>query len=114
MSRQQGRYSGLETGGRPVGLIGSNGRLSLSQLLRCETQPQLRGAPAQYLWAPYARSFDQMTRAAAEDGVKLILIVGYRDYAIRRASMPCAGVCRSLSVARFHSEPRVGAGCSFL
>jgi hypothetical protein len=81
VSRQQGRYSGLETGGRPVGLIGSNGRLSLSQLLRCETQPHLRGAPAQYLWAPYARSFDQMTRAAAEDGVKLILIVGYRDYA---------------------------------
>lgn len=81
MSRQQGRYSGLETGGRPVGLIGSNGRLSLSQLLRCETQPQLRGAPAQYLWAPFARSFDAMTRAAAAEGVKLILIVGYRDYA---------------------------------
>lgn len=78
MGTNTGRYSLRETGGRPDGITAPNGRIPLSQLLKVQTQPQLGVSGAAYLYAPFARSFDQMVRAAAEEGVKLELIVGYR------------------------------------
>lgn len=75
-----GKYTGKTTGGTPKELEGQkNGRLPLSKLRRCVTQAQLE-TEAAFLYAPAAREFDRMVRAAARDGVELKLVVGYRDY----------------------------------
>jgi hypothetical protein len=76
----RGRYSRAEIGGDPGYPEGTrNGRIPLSLLRRCESQPHLTG-PAGYLYPPAAEAFDRMARAAARDGITLRLVVGYRPY----------------------------------
>lgn len=75
-----GKFTGKVTGGQPLALSGGkNGRLPLAKLRRCETQTQLE-TEAAFLYAPAAREFDRMVRAAAREGIVLQLVVGYRDF----------------------------------
>lgn len=78
-NRQNGRYSGRLTGGKPPLPAGAkNGRLALAHLERCVTQT---AAAAPFLYAPAARAFDAMTEAARRDGIVIEAIALYRDFA---------------------------------
>lgn len=78
---QVGRYSRRLTGGNPgypKGVL--NGRVPLSRLRLCVSQPQLGSGPGRYLYPPAALGLDAMAAAAREDGIALRVLGGYRTY----------------------------------